>query len=74
MANTGGGSYGGGSGGGKGGGGGPVMFYGVIIHDCIKRGNKDEMQKLLADAKKHHEEEGDLGKAIKELEAALGKK
>lgn len=54
-------------------GGGPVVFYGVVIHDCIKRGNKDEMKKVLADAKKHHQEQGDLGKAIKELEAALGK-
>jgi hypothetical protein len=54
-------------------GGGPVMFYGVVIHDCIKRGNKDEMKKVLADAKKHHQEQGDLGKAIQELEAALSK-
>lgn len=70
MANPsgGGGGYGGGSH------GGPVVFYGVVIHDCIKRGNKDEMQKLLADAKKHHQDEGDLGKAIQELEAAVNKK
>ena len=68
MANPGGGYGGGGSYG-----GGPVVFYGVVIHDCIKRGNKDEMKKLLADAKKHHQEEGDLGKAIKELEAAINK-
>ena len=68
MANPGGGYGGGGSYG-----GGPVVFYGVVIHDCIKRGNKDEMKKLLADAKKHHQEEGDLGKAIKELEAAVNK-
>ncbi|HSY50247.1 MAG TPA: DUF1843 domain-containing protein [Thermoanaerobaculia bacterium] len=54
-------------------GGGPVAFYGVVIHDCIKRGNKDEMKKVLADAKKYHQEQGDLGKAIKELEAALSK-
>jgi hypothetical protein len=63
MANTGGGY-----------GGGPVVFYGVVIHDCIKRGNKDEMKKVLADAKKHHQEQGDLGKAIKELEDAVNKK
>ena len=68
MANT-----GGGYGGGKGSYGGPVVFYGVVISDCIKRGNKDEMKKLLADAKKHHQEEGDLGQAIKELEAAVNK-
>jgi hypothetical protein len=61
----------------KGGGGspgGPVMFYGVVIHDCIRRGNEDEMKQVLADAKKHHQEQGDLGTAIKELEAALAKK
>jgi hypothetical protein len=62
-------------GGGYGGGGyGPVVFYGVVIHDAIKRGNKDELKKLLADAKKHHQEQGDLGKAIKELEDAVNKK
>lgn len=67
MANQGGG-YGGGSG------GGPVMFYGVVIHDCIKRGNKDEMKKVLADAKAHQQQQGDLAKAIKELEDAVNKK
>jgi hypothetical protein len=72
MANpSGGGGYGGGGGGSYG--GGPVVYYGVVIHDTIKRGNKDEMRKLLADAKKHHQEQGDLGKAIQELEAALNK-
>lgn len=55
-------------------GSGPVVFYGVVIHDCIKRGNKDEMLKLLADAKAHLEAQGDLGKAIQELEAAIGGK
>jgi hypothetical protein len=68
MSNSGGGGYKSGDAG-----WGPVVFYGVVISDCIKRGNKDEMRKLLADAKKHHQEEGDLGKAIKELEAALNK-
>jgi hypothetical protein len=65
TSSSGGGSYGGGSYG-----GGPVVFYGVIIHDCIKRGNKDEMRQVLTDAKKHHD---DVGKAIKELESALNK-
>ncbi|HEV7921349.1 MAG TPA: DUF1843 domain-containing protein [Thermoanaerobaculia bacterium] len=68
MANTGKGGYGSGYG------SGPVMFYGVVIHDSIKRGNHDEMRKLLADAKKHHQEQGDLAKAIQELEAAINKK
>lgn len=70
SSSGGGGSYGGGGGYG----GGPVKFYGVVIHDSIKRGNRDELQKLLTAAKQQHEEQGDLGKAIKELEAALAKK
>lgn len=55
----------------KGGGGGIRPLYGVVIHDCIKRGNKDEMKKLLAEAKQANQ--GDLGGAIKDLEAALAK-
>ncbi len=54
-----------------GGGGGFRPLYGVVIHDCIKRGNKDEMKKLLAEAKQANQ--GDLGGAIKDLEAALAK-
>jgi hypothetical protein len=58
----------------KGSHGGPRFFYGVTIHDCIKRGNKEEMHSLLAEAKKHYQEEGDLGAAIQELEKAISKK
>lgn len=54
-----------------GGGGGFRPLYGVVIHDCIKRGNKDEMKKLLAEAKQANQ--ADLGGAIKDLEAALAK-
>jgi uncharacterized protein DUF1843 len=54
--------------------GGPTHFYGVIVHDAIKRGNKEEIQKVLADVKKTHEAQGDLDKAIQELEAALAGK
>ena len=73
MSSSGSGGYGGG---GYGGGshGGPTHFYGVIIHDAIKRGNKEEMQQVLTDAKKTHEAQGDLAKAIQELEAALSGK
>jgi len=56
-----------------GGGGGIRPLYGVVIHDCIKRGNHDEMKKLLDEARQAHQQQGDLGKAIKDLEAALGK-
>jgi uncharacterized protein DUF1843 len=60
--------------GGYGSSGGPVMYYGVIIHDAIKRGDKEEMRRVLADAKKAKEAQGDLGKAIQELESALSGK
>ena len=57
-----------------GGGGGPIRpLYGVVVHDCIKRGNQDEMKKLLDEARQAHQQQGDLGKAIKDLESALGK-
>ncbi len=57
-----------------GGGGGVIRpLYGVVIHDCIKRGNQDEMKKLLDEARQAHQQQGDLGKAIKDLESALGK-
>jgi uncharacterized protein YlxW (UPF0749 family) len=56
-----------------GGGSHPRPLYGVVIHDCIKRGNQDEMKKLLDEARQAHQSQGDLGKAIKDLESALGK-
>ena len=48
-------------------------LYGVVIHDCIKRGNQDEIRKLLDEARQAHQQQGDLGKAIKDLENALAK-
>ncbi len=48
-------------------------LYGVVVHDCIQRGNQDEMKKLLDEARQAHQQQGDLGKAIKDLESALGK-
>ncbi len=57
-----------------GGGGSPIRpLYGVVVHDCIKRGNQDEIKKLLDEARQAHQQQGDLGKAIKDLESALGK-
>jgi peptidoglycan hydrolase CwlO-like protein len=52
---------------------GPIMPYGAAINDAIKRQDKGEMQQLLAQAKDLHQKQGDLGKAIQELEAALKK-
>lgn len=50
----------------------PRMPYGVAIHDSIKRGNVEEMQQLLVQARAVHEQTGDLGQAIRDLEAAIG--
>lgn len=47
------------------------MMYGVAIHDSIKRGNVQEMQQLLVQARDAHQQQGDLGQAIRELEVAI---
>lgn len=47
------------------------MMYGVTIHDSIQRGNMQEMQQLLAQARAVYQEQGDLGQAIRELENAI---
>ncbi|MBV8371201.1 MAG: DUF1843 domain-containing protein [Candidatus Eremiobacteraeota bacterium] len=70
------------SGGGYGGDGRPIhAFYGVIIHDCIKRGDKEEMRKIAAEARAalqkkegaSQEKVKEVEDALKELEAALNK-
>jgi len=48
-------------------------LYGVVISDSIKRGNQDELKKLLDEARQAQQQQGDLGKAIKDLENALAK-
>ena len=53
---------------------GPVMPYGAAINDAIRRQDKAEMQQLLTHSKDLHQKQGDLGKAIADLEAALKKK
>lgn len=50
------------------------MPYGAAINDAIKRQDKAEMQRLLTHSKDLHQKQGDLGKAISDLEAALKKK
>lgn len=53
---------------------GSIMPYGAAINDAIKRQDRGEMERLLTHAKDLHQKQGDLGKAIQELEAALKKK
>jgi len=53
---------------------GPIPPYGAASNDAIKRQDKSAMKQLLAQAKDLHQRQGDLGKAIKDLEAALTKK
>jgi hypothetical protein len=56
-------------------------FYGVIIHDCIKRGNADEMRKCASNARSALSKKGDappekvkeVEDALNELETALSK-
>jgi hypothetical protein len=68
--------------GGTAGAGRPIhAFYGVIIHDCRKRGDKEEMRKVVAEARAALQNKGDASPekvkevedALKELEAALHK-
>ena len=50
---------------------GPIRpLYGIVIRDCIARGNRQEMQKLSAAARKHL---NDVQAALAKLEAQIGK-
>jgi hypothetical protein len=49
------------------------MFYGVVVHDAIKRGNATELETLLDDARTTLKDQGDLNAAIRDLEGALKK-
>jgi len=48
-------------------------LYGVTINDTIKRGNKNEMQALLKEAKTTLKAQGDLAKAVDKLSVAIKK-
>lgn len=54
-----------------GGGGGIYMLYMATVQDAIKRGNKEELRKLLDQARSTVKEQGDLNQAIRDLENAL---
>ena len=49
------------------------VFYGVVVHDAIQRGNATELQTLLDGARTTLKEQGDLNAAIRDLEGALAK-
>ena len=49
------------------------VFYGVVVHDAIKRGNATEIQTLLDGARATLKDQGDLNAAIRDLEGALKK-
>ncbi len=49
----------------------PRVLYGVPVSDAIKRGNVAELKGLLAQAKATRKDQGDLAKAIKNLETAI---
>ena len=53
----------------------PRPLYGVPAHDAIKRKNRVEIEAILVQARQASKDQGDLGKAIADLEAAVkGKK
>src|SRR5258708_4137056 len=49
----------------------PRPLYGVPASDAIKRGNKDEINSLLTQARQTQKDQADLKAAIADLERAL---
>jgi tetratricopeptide (TPR) repeat protein len=52
----------------------PRPLYGVPAHDAIKRGNRTEIEALLTQARAAQRDQGDLGQAIEDLNAAIKRK
>ena len=50
----------------------PIFLYGVTIYNAIKKGNNEELQQLLTQARQTKQDQGDLDQAIADLEKALG--
>lgn len=50
--------------------GNPVALYGVAIHQCIERGDLDDMKKVAADAEAHL---GEVREALDKLNAEIAK-
>lgn len=48
---------------------GPLPPYGTVIREAIARGDKAEMQKVAADARKHI---SNVQRALKQLESEIG--
>ena len=49
----------------------PMPMYGAPVYDAVKRGNKVELEALLAHARATQQDQGDLGQAIEDLAAAV---
>ena len=47
--------------------------YGVAIYDAVERGDEPRLRRLLSTAQTLHDQQGDLGKAIRDGNAALKK-
>jgi hypothetical protein len=50
--------------------GNPVALYGVAIHQCIDRGELEDMKKVAADAEVHL---GEVREALDKLKAEIAK-
>jgi hypothetical protein len=50
--------------------GNPVALYGVAIHQCIERGDLEDMKKVAADAEAHL---GEVREALDKLNAEIAK-
>jgi len=51
----------------------PVILYGVSIHQCIARGDLNEMKKLVVQAEQHLKDHGDVRASLELLKAEIAK-
>ena len=51
----------------------PVILYGPSIHQCIARGDLNEMKKLVVQAEQHLKDHGDVRASLELLKAEIAK-
>ena len=51
----------------------PVILYGPAIHQCIARGDLNEMKKLVNQAEQHLKDHGDVRASLELLKAEIAK-